>query len=85
MSAVQVIGLKQQYGYDGRKGSKYPVSDQILDVAVMAGVYAVIALLEIVLVVWSGKRRTSALRSERGEMGAFEYGRGVSESSGMKE
>ncbi|KAM0161645.1 hypothetical protein ACHAQE_001862 [Botrytis cinerea] len=85
MSAVQVIGLKQQYGYDGRKGSQYPVSDQILDVAVMAGVYAVIALLEIVLVVWRGKRRTSALRSERGEMGAFEYGRGVSESSGMKE
>ncbi|ESZ95664.1 hypothetical protein SBOR_3965 [Sclerotinia borealis F-4128] len=85
MSVVQAIGLEQQYGINGRKESKYPVSDQIIDVAVMAGVYAVIALLEQVLVVWRRKRRTTALREEAGEMGEFEHGRGVSEDPVMKE
>lgn len=85
MSVVQVIELEQQLGIDGRKGSKYPVSDQVIDVAVMAGVYTVIGLLDITLVLWRGKRRTSALRQERGEMGVFEYGRGASESPVMKE
>ncbi|QSZ36324.1 hypothetical protein DSL72_007450 [Monilinia vaccinii-corymbosi] len=85
MSAVQVIGLKQQFGINGRKGSKYPVSDQIIDVSVMAGVYAVIALLEIVLVAWRRKRTAAALREEMRQMGGFEYGRGVSESPVVKE
>jgi NADH:ubiquinone oxidoreductase subunit 6 (subunit J) len=53
---VQVIGLTNE-GIDGRKGSKYPVSDQVIDAAVIAGVYAAIALLEIVLGAW---RRTKA-------------------------
>lgn len=44
MSIVKVIGLHNE-GIE-RKGSKYPMSDQILDVAVIAGVYAVIAILE---------------------------------------
>ncbi|KAJ8063036.1 hypothetical protein OCU04_008280 [Sclerotinia nivalis] len=85
VSVVQVIALEQQFGINGSKGSKYPVSDQFLDVAVMAGVYAVIALLEIILVTWRGKKRTAALREERGEMGTFDYGRGASESPIMKE
>ncbi|KAG4032781.1 hypothetical protein MFRU_006g02450 [Monilinia fructicola] len=85
MSVVQVIGLKQQFGINGRKGSKYPIGDQVIDVAVMAGVYAVIALLETVLVVWKRKRTTAALREERGEMGMFEFRRGMSESPVLKE
>ena len=43
-------------GIHGRKGSKYPVSDQVIDVAVMAGVYAVIGILEVVLGVWRVRR-----------------------------
>lgn len=54
MCIIQVVGLTNE-GINGRKGSKYPVSDQVIDVAVMAGVYAVIGILEIVLGVW---RRT---------------------------
>jgi hypothetical protein len=55
MSAVKVAGLVRM-GIDGRKGSKYPVSDQVIDVAVMAGVYAVIALLELGLRFWRASR-----------------------------
>lgn len=56
MSVVQVAGLVKE-GIDGRKGSKYPVSDQVIDVAVMAGVYAVIGVLEVGLGVWRGRGR----------------------------
>jgi hypothetical protein len=35
MSAVQVVGLIKE-GINGRKKSKYPISDQVIDVAVMA-------------------------------------------------
>ncbi|WPH03953.1 Hypothetical protein R9X50_00683600 [Acrodontium crateriforme] len=48
MSIVKVVGLDKE-GIDGRKGSKYMVSDQVIDVGVMAGVYAVIAVLELIL------------------------------------
>lgn len=85
MSVVQVIGLQQQYGSDGRKGSKYPVSDQIIDVAITTGLYAATAILEIVLVVWREKRKAAALRAERGELGAFDFERGSSESPVVKE
>lgn len=34
-------------GTAARKGSKYPVVDQLTDVSVMVGVYAVLAMLEI--------------------------------------
>jgi hypothetical protein len=55
VSAVQAAGLVKE-GIDGRKGSKYPISDQVIDVAVMAGVYAVIAVLELGLGVWRRER-----------------------------
>lgn len=55
MSAVKVAGLVRM-GIDERKGSKYPVSDQVIDVAIMAGVYAVIALLELGLRFWRASR-----------------------------
>lgn len=55
MSVVKVVGLVKM-GIDGRKGSKYPVSDQVIDVAVMAGVYAVIGILEVVLAFWRVRR-----------------------------
>lgn len=56
MCVIKVVGLTKE-GINGRKGSKYPISDQVIDVAVMAGVYAVIAVLEAVLGVWRSKRR----------------------------
>jgi hypothetical protein len=56
MCAIKVVGLSNE-GINGRKGSKYPVSDQVIDVAVMAGVYAVVAILELVLGFWRALRR----------------------------
>ncbi|KAK0120249.1 hypothetical protein ONS95_011655 [Cadophora gregata] len=56
VSAVKVIGLSKE-GIDSRKGSKYPLSDQVIDVAVMAGVYAVVAILEVVLSFWRASRQ----------------------------
>lgn len=55
MSGVKVAGLVRM-GISGRKGSKYPVSDQVIDIAVMAGVYAVMAMLELGLRFWRASR-----------------------------
>ena len=43
------VAEETKEGTDARKGSKYPVSDEITDVSVMIGVYAVLALLEVSL------------------------------------
>jgi len=61
MCVIQVVGLSKE-GINGRKGSKYPISDQVIDVAVMAGVYAVVAILEMVLGFWSALRRARGSR-----------------------
>lgn len=61
MTVVKVVGLNKE-GINARKGSKYPLSDQLIDVAVMAGVYAVIAILELVLDLWRAKRRARGSR-----------------------
>ena len=63
MCVIQVVGLSKE-GINGRKGSKYPISDQVIDVAVMAGVYVVLAILEMVLGFWKAARRSSAGRQE---------------------
>ncbi|OBT77739.1 hypothetical protein VF21_03852 [Pseudogymnoascus sp. 05NY08] len=55
MSVVKVVGLVKE-GINGRKGSKYPISDQTIDVAVMTGVYAAIGMLEVVLGLWRVNR-----------------------------
>jgi hypothetical protein len=55
MSVVKVAGLVRM-GINGREGSKYPVLDQVIDVAVMAGIYAVIAVLELALRVWRASK-----------------------------
>lgn len=62
MTAIKVVGLNNvgdrfSGGEGKRKGSKYPLSDQVIDVAVMAGVYAVLGLLEVGLGLWRVKRR----------------------------
>lgn len=67
MCVVKVVGLSNE-GINGRKGTKYPISDQVIDIAVMAGVYAVIAILEAVLGVWRAKRR------EKGREGSSRSG-----------
>ena len=43
------IAEEVKEGTEQRKGSKYPESDEIIDVAVMVGVYAALAILETVL------------------------------------
>ena len=43
------IAEEVKEGIDQRKGTKYPESDEIIDVAVMVGVYAALAVLETVL------------------------------------
>lgn len=48
MSVVKTVGLAYE-GIHERKGGKYPMADQVTDTAVMAGVYAVILILEILL------------------------------------
>lgn len=50
------IAQETKEGAGSRKGSKYPEADEITDVAVMIGVYAILALLEIILSVWELKR-----------------------------
>lgn len=52
MEIVKVVGLAKMgfTGSLGRVGSKYPVSDQVIDGGVMAGVFAVLALLETWLI-----------------------------------
>jgi len=56
MSVVKVVGLTNE-GINGRKGSKYPIADQVTDVSTIAGVYLAIALLEVVLGFWMTRRR----------------------------
>jgi len=68
VSAVQVVGLSKE-GIHGRKGSKYPISDQVIDVAVMAGVYAVVAILELVLGLWRALRRARGQRESTPQSG----------------
>jgi len=68
MSAVQVVGLSKE-GINGRKGSKYPISDQVIDVAVMAGVYAVVMILEIMLGFWRALRRARSQRENTPQSG----------------
>lgn len=41
------IAQEVKEGTAARKGSKYPVIDQLTDVSVMVGVYTVLAMLEI--------------------------------------
>lgn len=63
VNAVKVAGLSQE-GINVRKGTKYPNSDQITDVAVVAGIYAVVAILECILGFWRALRRARGQREE---------------------
>lgn len=59
MSSIKCVELSRlPGGMHGRKGSKYPASDQILDVAVMAGLYAILLILELAIAIW--RRRSYA-------------------------
>lgn len=53
VGVVKTSGLvKMENNGIYRTGSKYPMSDQVIDVAIMAGLYLVIAILEIWLGFW---------------------------------
>ena len=43
------VAQETKEGSGARKGSKYPVADEITDVSVMIGVYTVLAILEVSL------------------------------------
>lgn len=58
MNIVEAVALGKQESLEGtqgvdngfaRNGTEYHVADQVIDVAVLAGVYAVVGLLEAVL------------------------------------
>lgn len=51
------IAEETKEGTGARKGSKYPVSDEITDVSVMIGVYAVLVVLEVALSAQDSKKR----------------------------
>ncbi|RDL36977.1 Uncharacterized protein BP5553_04410 [Venustampulla echinocandica] len=70
VNAVKAAGLSKE-GIDTRKGSKYPLSDQVVDVAVIAGIYAVLGILEMALGFW-GELRTA--RAERARLGSLRSG-----------
>lgn len=46
------IAEEVKEGTGQRKGSKYPESDEVIDVSVMIGVYAALAILEILVEPW---------------------------------
>ena len=50
------VAEENKEGTGARKGSKYPVADEITDVSVMIGVYAAFAVLEISLDVLGSRR-----------------------------
>ncbi|KAG9246917.1 hypothetical protein BJ878DRAFT_244682 [Calycina marina] len=65
MNVIKVVALVKE-GINGRRDSKYPIVDQVTDVAVVAGVYAVLAILEVVLQLWRAFRinnRQQSLKS----------------------
>lgn len=49
------VAEEAKEGIGARKGSKYPVADEVTDMGVMVGVYVVLAVLESVLWVWEGR------------------------------
>lgn len=51
LAATNSVKIAQEVkeGIHARKGSKYPVVDELTDVSVMVGVYAVLAMIEIAL------------------------------------
>lgn len=59
VNVIKVVGLVKE-GIHGRKGTKYPIVDQVTDIAVMAGVYVILAILEMVLGFWRALRRASS-------------------------
>lgn len=48
MCNVVKIVAEAKEGAGARKGSKYPMSDEIVDGAVMVGVYVAVGVLEMV-------------------------------------
>jgi len=54
-SVVKTVTSVQEEGIDGRKGSMYPVEDQVTDTGVMAALYALLVLIEGGLWVWKAR------------------------------
>ncbi|KAI9736570.1 MAG: ubiquitin-specific protease doa4 [Claussenomyces sp. TS43310] len=60
MSVIKTVSLVyMENNGTRRKGTKYLVSDQVIDVAVMSGVYLVIGLLELGLAPWEQEKRVA--------------------------
>lgn len=85
MSIIKTAGLAME-GVHGRKGSMYPLEDQLTDTGVMAGVYLLIAGLEVLLWHWDVRRDGEGEKLAReGSLGsgttALEDGMGRASSS----
>lgn len=60
VSVVKVVGLLfMESNNITRQGSKYPMSDQVIDVIVMAGVFLALAVIELLLGVWKKTRNVA--------------------------
>ena len=60
VSLVKLAGLvKMEHNGIYRTDSKYPMSDWVTDVAVIAGVYLFLAVMEVWLGVWRQGRRVA--------------------------
>lgn len=60
-SIVKTVGVVREEGIEGRKGSMYPVEDQVTDTGVMVGLYFLLVVIEGGLWFWRGNlvRRAS--------------------------
>jgi len=62
VNIIKVVGLVNE-GMGGRKGTKYPIVDQVTDIAVIAGVYVILTILEALLGFWDVLGRASRRKS----------------------
>ncbi|PQE21742.1 hypothetical protein CJF30_00010554 [Rutstroemia sp. NJR-2017a BBW] len=67
MSFLQAAGLVQQLGWEweGRKGGKYPVGDEVVDALVVGGLWIVVGILETGWGIWG--RRWVERRAANGD------------------
>ena len=49
VNIVRLVGQAKE-GINDRKGTKYPVADEVTDIGVMIGVFVALVVLEIVLI-----------------------------------
>lgn len=84
-STIKTVGLTYE-GMETRGGSKYPIVDQITDTGVMAGVYAVLIVLESLLWWWQERKNSDdeSIRSGTPVLEGARFGYGEEVGREMK-